>query len=87
MDERAQYLWLSYQIYIIIAMHLVRVCGYEGCGRTEERLGRYLGNGETAWLTDSTGNGIVAVLNIEDVENVKAAKEKVAHIFAAQELC
>ena len=83
MDERAQYLWLSYQIYIIAAMHLVRVCGYGGCGRTEERLARLLEAGEEVWFADGTGNGVAAVLVIEEFGSVKAAKERVDGMLSA----
>lgn len=87
MDQEAQYLWLSYQIYIIIAMHLIRVCGFNGCGSTEERLARYLEIGEEVWLSDSTGNGVAATLVVEEVESVKVAREKVDSIFATLEEC
>lgn len=83
MDEKAQYLWLGYQIYIIVVMHLVRVCRYDGCGRTEERLAKHLEAGEEVFLVDATGNGVAAVLEVEEFENVKAARERVDAILSA----
>ncbi|KAF3912437.1 hypothetical protein ABW20_dc0102367 [Dactylellina cionopaga] len=36
MNEPTQYLWLFHQMYCVIVMHIVRICGWQGCGRTEE---------------------------------------------------
>ncbi|MCJ1387452.1 hypothetical protein MMC18_000295 [Xylographa bjoerkii] len=41
-SEEVQYLWLGYQVYTIVAMHVLRLAGWGGCGRTEERVAKKL---------------------------------------------
>lgn len=46
-EENAQYLWLSYELYAVIVMHIVRLFGWQDLGRTERRIAKLLSNGKT----------------------------------------
>lgn len=81
MEDEVQYLWLGYQIYIIIAMHLVRLAGCSDCGRTEERIGLLLGSGRTVWLRSTAGYAVAATLETMEVESVKAGRERVQEMI------
>ncbi|KAI5815888.1 hypothetical protein BZA77DRAFT_69020 [Pyronema omphalodes] len=88
MDNHAQYLWMGYQVYTIAAMHVVRLGGFGGAGRTEERMARILTSGKqgqrnTVWLTDSSCNGIAATLIVETVNSVADGKKRVTEIKEA----
>ncbi|EFX00045.1 hypothetical protein CMQ_7047 [Grosmannia clavigera kw1407] len=42
MKTRSQYIWLGQQFYCILAMHILRILGWEGCSRTEEKVAKIL---------------------------------------------
>ncbi|KAK6361607.1 hypothetical protein TWF730_005326 [Orbilia blumenaviensis] len=80
MNKAAQYLWLSYQLYCVIAMHVQRICGWQGCGGTEELLAELLSQGKTVFLTD--GNTCVkGNLDINVAESVTDAERIVRGIL------
>jgi hypothetical protein len=88
MDTNAQYLWMGYQVYTIAVMHVVRLGGYGGAGRTEEKIARILTSGKQeqqnmVWLTDSSGNGVAATLIVETVNSVADGKKRVTEIKEA----
>ena len=79
MNSATQYLWLGYQIYAIAVMHVVRLGGYGGCGRTEERVARLLQHGKKVCL--ESGNAkIWAQLEIEEVTSVAVGRQRVNEI-------
>lgn len=80
MKQNVQILWLSFQLYTIVAMHVVRILGWDGCGRTEGRIARYLQRQKTVWLTGLEGYGVVARLETRGLANVARAKEEVTLI-------
>ncbi|KAJ1323431.1 hypothetical protein MN608_11586 [Microdochium nivale] len=67
MTEPAQYLWLAYQLYAVVAMHIARLCNWEGCGRTEERVARYLSQGHAVRLCSAGGTTVEAVVRTDIV--------------------
>jgi hypothetical protein len=81
MKTEAQYLWLGYQIYAILAMHVVRIAGLGGSGRTEERIARELESGREAWLVGESGNAISAKLETVEVDSVDAGKRRIRDII------
>ncbi|PTB78836.1 hypothetical protein M440DRAFT_1352650 [Trichoderma longibrachiatum ATCC 18648] len=80
-DENAQYLWLSYELYAVIAMHIVRVCGWQDIGRIEKRIARLMSNGKTVWLKTGNGCTVSATLVIHGVTKTAEGKEKVQEII------
>lgn len=77
MPSNVQLLWLSFQVYSILAMHVVRIVGWDQCGRTEARVARHLEQRRRVWLRRPDGLGIVAWLETIDVPNVDSAKREV----------
>jgi hypothetical protein len=80
-NEDAQYLWLAYQLYAVIAMHAVRVLGWQDVGRTEKRIARYLSNGKTVWLRTRNGCAVSASLVLHAVSKTADGKDKVQEII------
>lgn len=80
MSPEVQYLWLGYELYAILAMHIVRIAGWEGCGRLEEHVARLLGDGHEVWLESSGGTTIAATLVTETVTNQAGGKLRVNEI-------
>lgn len=76
-DQGVQYLWLAYQLYAVLAMHVVRLTGWQGCGRTEERAARALSAGGTAWLESLGGATVKATLRTTFVPNAASGKDMV----------
>ncbi|KIW17987.1 hypothetical protein PV08_02273 [Exophiala spinifera] len=50
MPSNVQLLWLSFQVYMILVMHIVRICGWEHCGQTEGRIARLLQGNRKVFL-------------------------------------
>ncbi|TFA98891.1 hypothetical protein CCMA1212_009359 [Trichoderma ghanense] len=80
-DEDAQYLWLSYQLYAVIAMHIVRVCGWQDVGRIEKRIARLMSEGKAVWLKTGNGCTVSATLVLHGVSKTAEGKEKVQEII------
>ncbi|KAL4908409.1 hypothetical protein BDW74DRAFT_100438 [Aspergillus multicolor] len=65
-----QYLWLGYQLYTTLAMHIYRFAGGRMWGTTEEELlGQFLesggrGEGQLAYLGGGDGKCVMAELNV-----------------------
>ncbi|KAK0719182.1 hypothetical protein B0H67DRAFT_599080 [Lasiosphaeris hirsuta] len=82
MNEPTQYLWLGHQVYCILAMHLVRVCGWQGTGRTEERVAAALVRDKTVYI-EGDSCYVKATLVTETVQSVAAGKEMLSSILRA----
>ncbi|KAH7464032.1 hypothetical protein FOMA001_g17947 [Fusarium oxysporum f. sp. matthiolae] len=80
-NEDAQYLWLGYQLYAVIAMHIVRLFGWKDLGRTEKRIAKLLSNGKTVWLRTETGCTVSAELILHGVNKAAEGKAKVQEII------
>jgi hypothetical protein len=72
-----------YQVYVILAMHVVRLFGFGGCGGTEERVVRHLDSGKEVWLAGKDGHAVALSLKVDVCESVEKGKMKVAEIMAA----
>lgn len=81
LDEFAQYLWLSYQLYTVIAMHIVRIFGWQDIGRTERRVAKLLGSGKIVWLKTKSGRAVSASLVVHSVTKSAEGKAKVEEII------
>lgn len=80
MDPTIQYIWLGYQIYAIMAMHILRLLGATGIGRTEERIARALGKDEVVVLVSKQGKAVVASLSWTAVNGVAEGRNKTIEI-------
>ncbi|KAI1349414.1 hypothetical protein F5Y01DRAFT_289562 [Xylaria sp. FL0043] len=80
-DEYAQYLWLGYELYAVVVMHIVRIFGWQDLGRTEGRIAKLLGNGKTVWLKTETGCMVSACLVVHGVSKTSEGREKVKEII------
>lgn len=80
MPNHTQLLWLSFQVYCIFMMHLVRIVGWDNCGRTEARVARYLEQNKPVWLRRPDGQGVVATLETIDVASMQIADEQIQSI-------
>lgn len=60
MDEDMQYLWLAYELYAVLAMHLLRLLDWQGSGRTEHVAARHLNRQGVVWLVSSGGAAVQA---------------------------
>lgn len=78
LDDDAQALWLSYQLYIVFVMHVSRLMGFDGCSRTEERIARHLKKGKEVTLSDSTGASIIFEVETVWLQNVTEGRKAVA---------
>ena len=78
--EDAQYLWLSYQLYAIGAMHINRVLGWQDLGRIEKRIAKLLSNGRTIWLRTKYGCAVSASLTLYAVDKNSDGKLKVQEL-------
>ncbi|EDU44833.1 hypothetical protein PtrSN002B_011344 [Pyrenophora tritici-repentis] len=79
MDPNTQYLWLGYQVFAILFMHISRLFGLGGTARTEERIARLLQDGKEVCL--QSGNAKVWVsLVVDEVESVAYGRQMVNRI-------
>ena len=82
MTPEAQYLWLTYQVYAIIVMHVVRVLGWQRCGSTDERVARHLCQGSTVRLYSSDEDtAVLASIKTIGVKSMKAGESLVQDII------
>jgi hypothetical protein len=84
MDTNVQYLWLGYQVYTVLAMHIVRLLGWVGCGRTEHHVARLLMDEKEVRLRGPGGCMVAATLETIAVRSVREGKEMVGMIIKAQ---
>ncbi|KAH0366090.1 hypothetical protein KCU65_g5567, partial [Aureobasidium melanogenum] len=83
MNDDAQALWLSYQLYIVFVMHVSRLLGLNGCSRTEECIARHLKKGKEVILSDSTAASVSVRVETVWLQNVTEGREVVADKIAA----
>lgn len=83
MDPTIQYLWLGYQVYCILAMHIMRVFGLSGKGRTEEYVAQALEQGKQVWLSGRNGQAVSAVLVWMIVARAKEGQDQTKKIINA----
>ena len=55
MEPGVQYLWLGYQIYAILVMHVFRIARWGGSRRIEECIAGNLESGKEVWLLRENG--------------------------------
>nr|CEG03512.1 unnamed protein product [Fusarium pseudograminearum CS5834] len=80
-----QWLWLAYQVYAVLAMHLARLIGWTGCGRTEELLARLLQKNGTTYLASGMSTCVVrAGLEVEEFVGVTEAEARKREILAGR---
>jgi hypothetical protein len=70
-ESPVQWLWLGYQLYTMVAMHLYRFCGGERIGTTEARIARALSEKDVVRLAYGSGNVVVASLERKEVDRVR----------------
>ncbi|CAD0090773.1 unnamed protein product [Aureobasidium vineae] len=88
LDDDAQVLWLSYQLYVVFVMHISRLLGLNECGRTEERIARHLKKGREVMLSDSTGPLVIFRVETVWFENVTEGRRAMSDTIAAHKrLC
>ncbi|MCJ1261786.1 hypothetical protein MMC22_001654 [Lobaria immixta] len=75
-----QYLWLSYQMYTVVAMHVLRLLDGGGCGRTEEKIAKDLSKGREVHLRSQNCSEVAATLDLTPVESIKIGRSLVAEI-------
>lgn len=83
LDDDAQALWLSYQLYVVFVMHVSRLLGFDGCSRTEECIARHLKKGEEVILSNSAGASVVFRVETVWLQNVTEGRKAVADKIAA----
>jgi len=83
LHDDAQTLWLSYQLYVVFAMHAGRLLGLNGCARTEERIARLLRKGRQVVLQNSSGPSVVFRVETIWFENVSEGQKAVTATIAA----
>lgn len=85
MEPETQYLWLGYQVYTIVAMHVARLGGFNGCGRTEERIARILESKRSVLLRAGKSNHcVLASLEMEEIGSVADGKARVEGILRGE---
>lgn len=80
-SHRVRTLWLFYQIYVVAAMHITRLRGSNGGGRTEEGMAEALSQSQLVGLRSSNGDVILAKLDSTPVERMLHGKAKIAQII------
>lgn len=73
LSDRLQYLWLSYQLYAVLAMHLLRLLRWQHCGSTQEGVARAILRGENIYLRDGLGTAINVSWQTTYVTSIRAA--------------
>ena len=81
MDPTIQYLWLGYQVYAIFVMHIVRVFGLTGIGRTEDYIARALWAGKDVRLSSRNSQAVLAHLKWTVVPGVREGQAETVRII------
>ena len=76
-----QYIWLGYQLYLVLMMHIARLAGWDGSARLEQRIAYHLQNGESVCLQSRNGQAVVATLDVTSTLSVKLARDEVAKLI------
>ena len=80
-----QYFWLGYQAYLILVMHVSRFFGFQGAGRTEERISRQFQNNKTVVLQSRGGLSVSAkVVGCYKCIGVENARKMVNSLIAGE---
>lgn len=87
MDESMQYLWLAYELYAVLSMHVLRLLDWQGSGRTEHVAAKHLGMEEAdVWLRSAGGATVAATVKTDLVhrysEGTRMVEERVASYHA-----
>jgi hypothetical protein len=81
-DTRTQCLWLGYQLYTVLAMHIARLAGWMGTGRTEEQIAKALQADGIEYLSvEEGGTSILASLQVESFDNAKGVRHRVQQLI------
>ena len=75
-----QWVWLSYQLYAMLAMHVYRFSGGENLGSTQYAIARELSSHRTAFFDDGSGTIVSAELETYIANRVAEGKEEVARV-------
>ncbi len=75
-----QIVWLAYQMFVIVVMHLNRLIGFEGPGRLEDTMARELAKNKKILLHSKNGGTILAELTAYPVSRIREGREKVKEI-------
>lgn len=84
LPERLQYLWLSYQLYTVFAMHLLKFIGWGRCGSTQERVARGIMMGNSVELRSSPGTTVCVSWQTTYVPSVSAAEYTMGHLMKTE---
>lgn len=82
MDEKAWYIWLVYQMYAVIAMHVIRIMGWQDIGGTEQCIAKLLSEKRTVWLHSSGGSTVSASLSMYKTTSTLEGKVKVKQLLS-----
>ncbi|KAK8042410.1 hypothetical protein PG994_012893 [Apiospora phragmitis] len=82
MDDTMQYLWLAYQLYAVLAMHILRLLDWQGSGRTEYCAAKHLSRDREVWLRSSSGDMIAATVRTDFVPKYSEGERLVQERFA-----
>ena len=80
MRESSQYLWLGHQLYCVVAMHVVRVLGMNGCASSVERAAQMLHKYQEVTLRGSS-TSVRASLQVEHVRSMGEGRLRVKEIL------
>jgi hypothetical protein len=80
MDDKAQTVWLTYQLYAVFAMHVARLTGLGGCGRTEERVVEIFEQGYAVMLRSRSGLPVLAKVETVWYDSVDEGRQAVSDI-------
>lgn len=81
MDDKAQTVWLSYQLYAVFVMHVARLTGLNGCGRTEHRVARLFEQGHGVMLRSHGGPSVLAKVETIWFDSVQEGQREVNNII------
>jgi hypothetical protein len=76
-EPEVQYLWLGYQIYVILVLHVVRIVGWSGSRRIEECIAGNLESGKEVWLLGENGHAVTAKLETVEVDSIVARRKRI----------
>ena len=72
-----QWVWLGYQLYAMIAMHVYRFGGGEHIGTTQKWIARELSQKHQAIFDDGSGNKVMARLETSTISSVAEGRRQV----------
>jgi hypothetical protein len=79
-EPEVQYLWLGYQIYAILVMHVIRIAGWGGSRRIEECVAGNLESGKEVWPLGENGHAVAAKLETVEVDSIVARRKRIREI-------